>query len=183
MLGSRAVLAPESWPHAESVDPHPGLSRAAGDAARQTLDAVARLDYPNFECVVVINNTPDPAFWRPIEEHCRTLGERFKFVNVDNLDGFKAGALRLALAHTAADAEIIGVIDADYVVQPDWLKDLVPLFADPAGRPGAGAAGSSRRRAQPHASRHERRICRLLRHRHGRSATKPTPSSCTAPCA
>ena len=48
-----------------------------------------------------------------------------------NLDGFKAGALRLALAHTAADAEIIGIIDADYVVQPDWLKDLVPLFADP----------------------------------------------------
>ena len=47
------------------------------------------------------------------------------------LAGFKAGALRLALAHTAADAEIIGVIDADYVVEPDWLKDLVPAFADP----------------------------------------------------
>ena len=45
--------------------------------------------------------------------------------------GFKAGALRLALDHTAADAEIIGVIDADYVVQPNWLKDLVPLFDDP----------------------------------------------------
>jgi hypothetical protein len=28
------------------------------------------------------------------------------------------------------DAEIIGVIDADYVVEPDWLKDLVPAFAD-----------------------------------------------------
>ncbi len=32
--------------------------------------------------------------------------------------------------HTAADAEIIGVIDADYVVHPDWLRDLVPVFAD-----------------------------------------------------
>ena len=98
---------------------------------KQTLDAVARLDYPNFECVVVINNTPDPALWRPIEDHCRELGERFKFVNADNLQGFKAGALRLAMVHTAADAEVIGVIDADYVVQPDWLKDLVPLFRDP----------------------------------------------------
>ena len=76
---------------------------------KQTLDAVARLDYPNFECVVVINNTPDPALWQPIEEHCRALGERFKFVNADDLAGFKAGALRLALAHTAADAEVIGV--------------------------------------------------------------------------
>ena len=57
----------------------------------------------------VINNTPDPAFWRPIEDHCIALGERFKFVNQDNVDGYKAGALRLALAHTAPDAEIIGV--------------------------------------------------------------------------
>ena len=98
---------------------------------RQTLDAVARLDYPNFECVLVINNTPDPAFWRPIEEHCAALGPRFKFVNAEKLAGYKAGALRLALSHMAPDAEIIGVIDADYVVQPDWLKDVVPAFADP----------------------------------------------------
>jgi cellulose synthase/poly-beta-1,6-N-acetylglucosamine synthase-like glycosyltransferase len=98
---------------------------------KATLDAVAALDYPNFECVVVINNTPDAAFWRPIEEHCQALGERFKFVNVEKLAGYKAAALRLALSHTASDAEIIGVVDADYVVRPDWLKDLAPHFADP----------------------------------------------------
>jgi exo-beta-1,3-glucanase (GH17 family)/cellulose synthase/poly-beta-1,6-N-acetylglucosamine synthase-like glycosyltransferase len=99
---------------------------------KQTLDAVARLDYPHFECVVVINNTPDPAFSLPIEEHCRALGDRFKFVHADNIVGFKAGALRLAQAHTAADAELIGVIDADYVVHSAWLKDLVPQFSDPS---------------------------------------------------
>jgi exo-beta-1,3-glucanase (GH17 family)/glycosyltransferase involved in cell wall biosynthesis len=98
---------------------------------KQTLDAVATLDYPSFECIVVINNTPDPALWRPIEDHCAALGERFKFVRAENLQGFKAGALRLAMAHTAADAEVLGVIDADYVVRTDWLKELVPLFADP----------------------------------------------------
>jgi exo-beta-1,3-glucanase (GH17 family)/cellulose synthase/poly-beta-1,6-N-acetylglucosamine synthase-like glycosyltransferase len=98
---------------------------------KQTLDAVARLDYPNFECVVIINNTPDPAFWQPIQDHCRALGERFKFINAEKVQGFKAGALRIAMDRTAADAEIIGIIDADYVVQPDWLKDLVPVFADP----------------------------------------------------
>jgi exo-beta-1,3-glucanase (GH17 family)/cellulose synthase/poly-beta-1,6-N-acetylglucosamine synthase-like glycosyltransferase len=98
---------------------------------KQTLDAVSRLDYPNFECVVIINNTPDPAFWQPIQDHCRTLGERFKFINAEKVQGFKAGALRIAMDRTAADAEIIGIIDADYVVQPDWLKDLVPVFADP----------------------------------------------------
>jgi exo-beta-1,3-glucanase (GH17 family)/cellulose synthase/poly-beta-1,6-N-acetylglucosamine synthase-like glycosyltransferase len=98
---------------------------------KQTLDAVARLDYPNFECVVIINNTPDPEFWQPIQDHCRALGERFKFINAEKVEGFKAGALRIAMARTAADAEIIGIIDADYVVEPNWLKDLVPVFADP----------------------------------------------------
>ncbi|MDE1935333.1 glycosyltransferase [Bradyrhizobium sp.] len=98
---------------------------------KATLDAVSRLDYPNFECVVIINNTPDPAFWQPIQDHCRALGERFKFINAEKVQGFKAGALRIAMERTAADAEIIGVIDADYVVGPDWLKDLVPVFADP----------------------------------------------------
>ena len=92
---------------------------------------MARLDYPSFECIVVVNNTPDPSLWQPVEEHCRALGERFKFLRVDNLEGYKAGALRVALAHTAPDAEIIGTIDADYVLDPDWLKDLAPLFADP----------------------------------------------------
>jgi exo-beta-1,3-glucanase (GH17 family)/cellulose synthase/poly-beta-1,6-N-acetylglucosamine synthase-like glycosyltransferase len=101
------------------------------DMLKQTLDAVAGLDYPNFECVVIINNTPDPEFWQPIQDHCRALGERFKFINAEKVEGFKAGALRIAMARTAADAEIIGIIDADYVVEPDWLKDLVPVFADP----------------------------------------------------
>ncbi|MGJ4919987.1 glycosyltransferase [Bradyrhizobium oligotrophicum] len=98
---------------------------------KQTLDALARLDYPNYEVVCIINNTPDPAFWQPIQDHCRMLGERFKFINAEKVKGFKAGALRIAMERTAVDAEIIGIIDADYVVTPDWLSDLVPAFADP----------------------------------------------------
>ena len=123
-------LAPEGFVPKVSV--HIPACREVPEMLKLTLDAVARLDYPNFECVLVINNTPDPAMWRPVEEHCAGLGERFKFVRADELPGFKAGALRLALAHTATDAEIIGVIDADYVVDPGWLRDLVPAFADPA---------------------------------------------------
>ncbi|HET9814566.1 MAG TPA: glycosyltransferase [Xanthobacteraceae bacterium] len=132
--GPRRLIAaalPPAEGFAPKVSVHVPAHREPPEMLKATLDAVARLDYPNFECVVVINNTPDPAFWRPIEDHCRTLGDRFKFINEDNVSGYKAGALRLALAHTAADAEIIGVIDADYVVRPDWLKDLVPVFADP----------------------------------------------------
>ena len=128
-LIAAALPAPDGYTPKVSI--HIPAYREPPEMLKATLDAVAHLDYPNFECVVVINNTPDPAFWLPIEEHCRALGERFKFINQDNLSGYKAGALRLALAQTAVDADIIGVIDADYVVHPDWLKDLVPAFADP----------------------------------------------------
>ena len=114
------------------VSIHIPAYRESPEMLKATLDAVAALDYPSFECIVVINNTPDPEFWQPIEAHCRLLGERFKFVYAEELAGFKAGALRLALTHTADDATVIGIIDADYVVRPDWLKELAPAFADPA---------------------------------------------------
>ncbi len=129
----RLIVAPPLAPDLPTpkVSIHVPAHKEPPEMLKQTLDAVARLEYPNFECIVVINNTPDPAFWLPVEEHCKTLGERFKFVRADDIKGYKAGALRLAQAHTAADAEIVGVIDADYVVQPDWLRDLVPHFADP----------------------------------------------------
>src|ERR1700728_2934156 len=128
-LANAPPLVPDA--HAPKVSIHVPAYREPPEMLKMTLDALARLGYPNLECVVVINNTPEPAFWQPIEEHCGALGERFKFLRVDNLAGYKAGALRLALAHTAADAEIIGIIDADYVVNADWLRELVPLFADP----------------------------------------------------
>ena len=132
---SRRLLGREGQPLTQAipfVSIHIPAYREPPEMLRQTLDSVAKLDWPKFECVVVINNTPDPALWGPIEDHCRLLGQRFKFVRADRLEGFKAGALRLALEHTAPEAEIIGVLDADYVVHPDWLKDLVPAFADPA---------------------------------------------------
>ena len=128
-LAASPPLAPEAF--APKVSIHVPACCEPPQMLCATLDAVAKLDYPNLECVVIINNTPDPAFWQPVEEHCRTLGERFKFLRLENHKGYKAGALRVALTHTAPDAEIIGVIDADYVLQPQWLKDLVPLFADP----------------------------------------------------
>lgn len=117
--------------HQPKVSIHIPAYREPPEMLNATLDSVARLDYGNLECIVVINNTPDPALWEPVEAHCRALGDRFKFVREDKLAGFKAGALRLALDHTAADAEVIGILDADYVVQADWLKDLMPAFDDP----------------------------------------------------
>ncbi|MBL8198367.1 MAG: glycosyltransferase [Chromatiales bacterium] len=97
----------------------------------ETLDALAQLDWPDFEVLVIDNNTRDEAVWRPVEAHCATLGARFRFFHVSPLAGFKAGALNFALKNTDPAAQIIAVIDSDYVVRPDWLRDMLPAFADP----------------------------------------------------
>ena len=79
---------------------------------------------------------------------CRTtapsLGERFRFFHFDVMKGFKAGALNYVLSQTAPDAKIIGVIDSDYMVRPDWLKAAGAVLRRPQDRLRAGAAGPSR---------------------------------------
>ncbi|MCP5416019.1 MAG: glycosyltransferase [Chromatiaceae bacterium] len=97
----------------------------------QTLDALAALRYPRFEVLVIDNNTKDEAVWRPVQAHCEKLGAHFRFFHVDPLSGFKAGALNFALRQIDPSAEIVAVIDSDYLVNPDWLRDMVPYFSDP----------------------------------------------------
>lgn len=94
----------------------------------ETLNALAKLDWPNFEILVVDNNTKDEAVWKPLEMHCKKLGSRFRFFHLPNWPGFKAGALNFALQETADDAEIVGVIDSDYIVSENWLRATVPYF-------------------------------------------------------
>ncbi|MDD5754586.1 MAG: glycosyltransferase, partial [Methylococcales bacterium] len=98
---------------------------------RKTLEALAKVDYPNFEVLVMDNNTKDDAIWMPVKEDCERLGERFRFFHLENWPGYKAGAINHALEQTAADAEIIALIDSDYVLSPDWLKCMVPYFDNP----------------------------------------------------
>jgi len=98
------------------------------EMVKETLDSLAALDYPNFEVLVMDNNTRDPEVWKPVAAYCAELGERFHFYHLGKWPGAKSGALNFALTQTARDAEVIGVIDSDYQVTTDWLKVLVPYF-------------------------------------------------------
>ena len=100
------------------------------ELVEKTLRALANLDYPNFEVILVDNNTPQEATWQPLTTICQQLG--FKCLHLDKWPGYKSGALNFALAMTDPRAEIVGVIDADYVVQPEWLRRIVPYFEDPS---------------------------------------------------
>lgn len=121
-----------------------------------TLENVLALDWPALEVCVVDNNTGDAAMWRPLAAHVEALagrlpearmqrtaegedlrievlaaGRRICFLHRPQLAGFKAGALNLALEETDAAAGWVAVVDADYLVQPDWLQSLAGHLFDP----------------------------------------------------
>lgn len=96
-----------------------------------TIDSLSRMNYANFEVIVVDNNTPDPKLWEPVQKRCEELGERFQFFSLGKWPGFKAGALNYAIKQTNPKAKIVGVVDADYVVEPNWLSATIPHFHSP----------------------------------------------------
>src|SRR5438309_2428137 len=101
------------------------------DMLIETIQSLEAIDYPSLEIVVVDNNTTDPELWRPVEEYCSGR-PRLKFLHVEGLPGFKAGALNwVNREHIDPKAEIIGVVDADYRVDPAFLRELVGYFAHP----------------------------------------------------
>lgn len=104
------------------------------DLVIETVASLVALDYPALCVQVIDNNTVDPALWQPVEAECarlRDLGHRVEFVHLPEWPGYKGGALNWGLAHLPEDVEVVGVVDADYVVDPGWLRDAVPHFADP----------------------------------------------------
>jgi len=110
------------------VSLHVPVCREPVEVVIATLRSMAQLKYQNYEVLVVYNNTADERLWRPIQELCTTLGPKFRFFFVRELDGYKAGALNYALARTDHRAEIIGVVDSDYVLSPDYLSSLTRFF-------------------------------------------------------
>ncbi len=95
----------------------------------KTLTALRKLDYPTYEVIMVDDNTDEDELWRPIIDYCHQAG--IKVFHLQNYPGFKSGALNFALSQTAPDAEIIAVVDSDYVVEPTFLKETVPYFRNP----------------------------------------------------
>lgn len=97
----------------------------------QTLKALRKLDYPNYEVIVLDNNTDDPALWRPVEEFCRN-DSILRFVHLENWPGFKSGALNHGLDICDPRTSIVAVVDADFIVKADYLDRTVGYFRDPA---------------------------------------------------
>ena len=101
-----------------------------------TIDSLLALDWPAFEIVIVDNNTGDAALWQPVEAHvvaCLAAGVKpqLRFFHLPQWPGYKAGALNFALEQTDPGVEWIAVVNADYLVNPNWLRALGGYFSDP----------------------------------------------------
>jgi cellulose synthase/poly-beta-1,6-N-acetylglucosamine synthase-like glycosyltransferase len=99
------------------------------EMVKETLRSLLRLDYPRYEIVVIDDNTDDERLWRPVEEWCAR--HRVKFAHLENWPGYKSGALNYALQRlTDPRADVIGVVDSDYQIEPGFLRGCAPPFAD-----------------------------------------------------
>jgi cellulose synthase/poly-beta-1,6-N-acetylglucosamine synthase-like glycosyltransferase len=96
----------------------------------ETLQSLLALDYPAYEVVMIDDNTDDEQLWRPVQAFCLQHPDLLRFHHLRDWPGYKSGALNFALTVTDPRADIVAVVDADYLVRPDWLRATTPLFAD-----------------------------------------------------
>ncbi len=123
---------PLSMPDSElpMVSLHVPAHNEPPDMVIDTLRSLLRLDYPRYEVILIDDNTDDESLWRPVEAWCARHG--VKFAHLDDWPGYKSGALNYALRQlTSPEAEVIGVVDSDYQIEPGFLRRCAPAFADP----------------------------------------------------
>ena len=123
----RFDVPPADWP---MVSLHVPAHNEPPDMVIDTLRSLLRLDYPRYEIILIDDNTDDEALWRPVETWCKRHG--VKFAHLADWPGYKSGALNYALREmTDPAAEVIGVVDSDYQIEPGFLRRCAPAFAEP----------------------------------------------------
>ena len=88
------------------------------------LEACARLNYPNYEVILVDDSTDGSMEVLEPWNHV----DRFKIIHRDTRDGYKGGALTHALRAMDPRTEFVAIFDADAMPFPDVLNDLLYHF-------------------------------------------------------
>ena len=95
------------------------------------LDNIALLEYPKDKLEIqVLDDSTDESL-QSTKEHVERLQKTgLDITQITRVDrsGFKAGALKEGLK--IAKGEFIAIFDADFLPEPNWLKNTVPYFVD-----------------------------------------------------
>jgi len=116
--------APERWPHVTVQLP----VYNERDVVARILRSAAALRYAGQLDIQLLDDSTDDTVGiaaRAIEE-LGVEGNRIKHIHRKDREGFKAGALARGLEQTNAD--LILILDADFVPPPDFLERAVPMF-------------------------------------------------------
>lgn len=97
---------------------------------RRLLESAANLNYPSERLEIQVLDDSSDETTEIIANFIRekTNGHVFSHVRRADRHGFKAGALAYGLKQTKG--EFIGIFDADFVISPDFLLQVVPYFKD-----------------------------------------------------
>lgn len=99
------------------------------EMVEQTIAHLVRQEYPGGHArVYVADDSTDQDLRRRLQDACRRLGATY--VAREGRAGFKAGAINHVTEHLPKNYEVIGIIDADYWVAPDWIASVVGHFVD-----------------------------------------------------
>ncbi|MFJ7209874.1 ATP-binding cassette domain-containing protein [Streptomyces sp. NPDC098789] len=97
-----------------------------------TLRQLLLQDYPGRWMIQVIdNNTPSPRTWKPVKDFCEGHEGAIDFIHLENWPGHKAGALNEGIRQLPNWVEHIAVVDADYLVEPGFLRLAAKHLASP----------------------------------------------------
>jgi cellulose synthase/poly-beta-1,6-N-acetylglucosamine synthase-like glycosyltransferase len=100
------------------------------ELVQDTLDRLLRLDYPADRVVIMVaDDSTRPESSEPLRAYCARTGIHYQ--HRDDRTGYKAGALNILLEKTPADCNLLAVVDADYQVEPEYLRETVGFFVDP----------------------------------------------------
>ncbi len=96
------------------------------------IDSVANFNYPKerFEIHILDDSTDETIeITKSKVAEYQALGFNIQQIRRENRQGFKAGALRDAMPF--AKGAFLAIFDADFLPDPDFLKNTIPYFQDP----------------------------------------------------
>ena len=94
------------------------------------IDAVAQLDWPNLRIQVLDDSTDETSSLAATRvDYWLSQGIQISHIQRKTRSGYKAGALAEGL--TLDNSDFIGIFDADFVPEKDFLKQMMVSFASP----------------------------------------------------
>jgi len=98
------------------------------NVAERLVKACTSFDYGNYEVIVIDDSTDETTdILRKWSSH-----PRVKLIHRTTRQGYKPGALSVALQHMSPRAQYVLIFDADFIPPPYILNYFVPYFAQPA---------------------------------------------------